>query len=174
MKPIIFTLAILSLFLSACATSSPEQTDTTAQPTQALFLSWDFTMNSLDGEQYTLSELRGQWVMLNFWATWCGPCVAEMPFLQDIANTHSEELILLGINYYESAEDVRPFVTEHRLNFPILMDPSDAMMADYSVQALPQTILIDPQGRIIWRKYGPINEDTFNEELAKFLESDAG
>lgn len=173
MKYWFLSLIILSLILTACASPSSDA-DTTAQnepqPTQEPFPAWDFTMQSLGGETYTLSDLRGQWVMLNFWATWCGPCVDEMPALQQIARENSEDVLLLGINFHESADDVQTFVEQNRLTFPMLINPTDGMIADYSVQGLPQTVLIDPEGRLVWRKFGPIDFDTFNEELVQFIQ----
>lgn len=156
-----------AMYLPACApTAAP-----TASTVDAALLAPDFTATALSGETYTLSGLRGRWVLLNFWATWCVPCAAEMPALQQIADTYADQLVLLGINLREDAGTVAPFVGEHGLRFPILINPDDATVLNYQVVGLPQTLLISPSGEIVYRQFGPVELDTFSREIDGYIRS---
>jgi len=137
-------------------------------PTEEPFYAWDFTMSGLDNDNYVLSELRGQWVILNFWATWCGPCVKEMPVLQSIHDQYAN-LTVLGINQRETNEVIQPFAQEHEINFPILVNPSDQVLINYNVIGLPQTLVVNPDGIIVWRQFGPVLSETFSETISELL-----
>jgi len=132
----------------------------------------DFTATALSGDSYTLSALRGRWVIVNFWATWCVPCVTEMPALQQIADNHADAVVLLGINVRESVEEVAAFVAEHDLRFPVLVNPDDSTLLDYQVIGVPQTVLIAPSGEIVYRQFGPVAVDDFGVELETRLRSE--
>ncbi len=153
---------LVILLLVVGAACAPAQTPT---PTSDAALAPDFTATALTGETYVLSGLRGRWVILNFWATWCVPCAAEMPALQQIADAYADRLVLLGINLREDAATVAPFVAEHGLRFPILISPDDATLLNYQVVGLPQTLLISPNGEIVYRQFGPVELDAFSREL---------
>lgn len=148
---------VLLLWLAACG----PQPAPPAIATDDAFYAWDFEMSSLAGETYRLSDQRGQWVILNFWATWCVPCVEEMPELQAIAEAHADELLVLGINISEDASDVRAFARDHNIQFPLLIDPPPSVAQDYQVISLPQTVIVDPSGELVWRQFGPIDLDSF-------------
>lgn len=128
-----------------------------------------FTLDSLDGQRYDLEALRGCWVLINFWATYCAPCVEEMPALQAISEVYSEQMVLLGINQREQEVIVAAFAADIGISFPILINPPDALLSAYGVVSLPQTILVDPNGEIVWRQYGPVMLDTFTELLRGFI-----
>ncbi len=145
----------------------------TASFSDAAFPAPDFTLTALDGTTYTLSQLRGTPVIINFWATWCGPCRAEMPDLQEIAARYEEKLILLGINQNESAEQVQAYVDEIGVTFPILMNPTDAVLADYTVMGLPQTLVVNPQGMVIYRAFGAIDFAQFTPIVENLMAASA-
>lgn len=109
----------------------------------------DFILTSLDGKEYRLSDLRGRPVLLNFWATWCGPCQVEMPDIQERYERHSPDLVVLAIDFDESAEIVAPFVSELGLTFPILLDPGGKVNAElYNVRGYPSSYFVDSDGVI--------------------------
>ncbi len=109
----------------------------------------DFSLTSLDGEMVRLSDLRGRPVLLNFWATWCGPCRVEMPHIQERYERHSPDLLVLAIDMDESAEIVAPFVSELGLSFPILLDPGGKVNGElYNVRGYPSSYFIDSEGVI--------------------------
>lgn len=102
----------------------------------------------MDGETIRLSEMRGKVVALNFWATWCGPCRLEMPDLQDRAELFPDQLVVLGVNFAETAEEVAAFREEVGIDFPLLLDPEGDVQRLYRVLGYPTTFFIDEQGTI--------------------------
>jgi peroxiredoxin len=137
----------------------------------------DFLLNSLDGPKVSLSEFKGRYVLVNFWATWCIPCKMEMPSLEELHKRFSnEKLAVLPISNDMFGEKVvRPYVKANEFSFTILFDPTLKVSNRYGVVTLPTTFLVDPEGMIIgvlegaedWSK-----PETFLyfEELLKKLE----
>ena len=124
------------------------------------FLAPDFTLTTTDGERIQLSALRGQPVVLNFWATWCPPCRAEMPALEALwRSNNSAGLLVLGVDQGESAATVERFARDTvGTTFPLLLDTRREVGAEYGVRALPTTVFIDAEGRIHDIKVGgPLN-----------------
>jgi len=117
----------------------------------------DFQLQSLDGQAVSLSGLRGRPVMLNFWASWCGPCRVEMPFIQGVfedSDWAEQGLVILGINVGDSPSDARKFMEDNRLSFTMLVDTDQSIARDYNVRAIPATYFIDKNGIIKDRKIG--------------------
>ena len=131
----------------------------------------DFTLVDLGNESHTLSDYEGQAVIINFWATWCGPCRAEMPALEAVYNKYRDDgLVLLAVNQAESPTTIQNFVDEHRLTFPILLDPNFGVSRSYEVQAYPSTYFIDRQGRIINATFsGPMTESFIESQVLRIL-----
>jgi peroxiredoxin len=115
------------------------------------FLAPDFHVETLEGEVLTLSELRGRPVVLNFWATWCPPCRAEMPALEEVyRETEGRYLEVVAVNAtsQDSASAAAAFVDELALSFPIALDPSGEAQRTYQIRAFPTTFFIDRDGMI--------------------------
>ena len=130
----------------------------------------DFTLPTLNGGTFSLSTMRGRWVILNFWATWCVALHDEMPALQTIANERSGQLALFGINMRESADDIRTFMTRYRLSFPILTNPDDATSANYRLDlGIPQTVIVSPEGQVVWHQFGAIDLNNFRSTLDQVI-----
>ncbi|MCC6616848.1 MAG: TlpA family protein disulfide reductase [Anaerolineae bacterium] len=165
-------IALLVIVLVCAACAPAEATAPPVATVDDALLAPDFTATSLSGDSYTLSALRGRWVIVNFWATWCVPCVTEMPALQQIADEHADTVVLLGVNVRESADEVAAFVAEHDLRFPILVSPDDSTLIDYQVLGVPQTVLIAPSGEIVYRQFGPVEVEGFGAELETRLGSE--
>ena len=109
----------------------------------------DFQLQNLDGQSITLSDLKGNPVLINFWATWCGPCVSEMPHLQEIHNEWSDRgLIVLAINWGESASEVEQFLQAHNLSLPVLLDTNQVVARKCGTRSIPVTFFIDKNGII--------------------------
>ncbi|MBT8131672.1 MAG: TlpA family protein disulfide reductase [Gammaproteobacteria bacterium] len=109
----------------------------------------DFALKSLAGENVRLSELRGQVVMINFWASWCGPCRQEMPHLEALHQRYeSLGFTLLGINVEQERRDADRMLADMELSFPILFDNRNAVSKLYGVIAMPSTVLIDRSGQV--------------------------
>jgi peroxiredoxin len=116
---------------------------------QAGFAAPDFTLETPDGETIHLADLRGQAVVINFWATWCPPCRAEMPAIQQVYDQYREQgLTVLAVNLQEGDSQVAGFADENQLTFPILMDRDGSVFARYQVNAMPSTFFVDRSGII--------------------------
>jgi len=127
----------------------------------------DFSLPTLTGELQSLSGLKGKVVFLNFWATWCGPCRAEMPSMEALYNRYKNQgLEILAVNAMEGRADVQDFMKNNAFSFPVLLDEEGRAGNTYGVQALPTTFLIDRNGKIILRLVGSIDWDTENVNAA--------
>lgn len=126
----------------------------------------DFHLNSLDGKSYQLSSLQGKSVVVNFWATWCGPCRQEMPLIQKYADRYPATLTVLAVNNGEPAGTVQTFVSELKLGFPILLDPDQQVTDAYRIRAFPTTFFVDTSGAVRFEHVGVLNE----EQLSGYLE----
>ncbi len=125
----------------------------------------DFELETLDGGHLRLSDLRGQVVVVNFWATWCVPCVEEMPMFQSYSERYPQ-FTLLGIAQQESAEKVTPYVERMGITYPVLLDLNAKVTESYKVFMLPTTIFVDPEGVIRYRHYGIMSQDQFTHYLS--------
>jgi peroxiredoxin len=131
----------------------------------------DFTGQLLDGETVRLSDLRGQAVALNFWASWCAPCRVEMPVLQAAYERHAESgLVILAVNVGEDAQTVSTAVLELGLALPIVLDPEGDVSELYEVRPLPTTVWIDPDGVIRAEHFGALTEDTIEDYIADVMD----
>ena len=145
----ILILGLVWIFLSADKNAA-SFAGTTAAPHQG-FLAPDFSLPTTDGKTIRLSDLRGQAVLINLWATWCPPCRAEMPAIEKVYNEYKDEgLVVLAINmtYQDDASAVMPFIQEHGLTFPILLDESAVVGRAYQLRSLPSSFFITRAGII--------------------------
>ena len=109
----------------------------------------DFTLTGLDGQTVSLSGLRGRPVLLNFWASWCGPCRLEMPFLEEVHGKWSGSgLVLLAVNLQEDPDEVREFVEGAGFSFPVLLTTGNEIPLAYNIRGIPATFFIDAEGVI--------------------------
>lgn len=155
------------LFLAGCSRPAAPTPDAqaAAAPSPTPEMARDFTLQTLDGDTFNLSELRGQWALVNFWATWCVPCVKEMPYLNQLAA--AREIQVVGVNFNEGEGVVRAFVDEYGIAFPILMQPDDITLLVYGVRGLPRTFVIAPDGAIALTIIGEIDPARLDAWLDK-------
>ena len=126
----------------------------------------DFTLTRFGtGEKVNLSDLRGKPLILNFWATWCGPCRAEMPALQAAYERYGDDLLVVGVDQGEEGAVVGPFLDEFGITFPILLDGDMAVGREYRIMGLPTTFFIDSQGIIRGVHAGQINSAILAEGI---------
>ena len=129
----------------------------------------DFTLATLNGEQFTLSEQRGTPVVLNFWATWCGPCQRELPALQAAAERYAGRVAFVGIDQAEPVETVQKYVDEMGLTFTIPLDKEQSTASRYNVMGLPTTFFIDSEGVIRHLWMGEMSSITLEEGIARII-----
>jgi len=111
----------------------------------------DFQLRGLDGQTVSLDDLQGKPVMVNFWATWCGPCRMEMPFIQEVYQDSEwlkTGLVILAVNLKESASAAGEFMEDNGLTFPVLLDIDGEVARMYNISAIPTTYFIDKNGII--------------------------
>jgi len=132
----------------------------------------NFTLKSRSGKNIKLSELRGQVVMLNFWASWCGPCRKEMPILEQIHKKYKRlGFTLLGVNVEENTRDAINYLKDVKVTFPILFDNRQKTSKLYNVSAMPTTVIIDRNGnkRFIHKGYKPGYENEYKKQIKKLV-----
>jgi len=143
-------------FLQRMAETAPQRKQE-ALAERANLAAPDFTVQDLQGNTVSLSKLRGQVVILDFWATWCGPCRKTMPLLDKFyTDSLPEGVLVYGMNVWErggNTDKVRPFVEERGVHFPILLGDND-IAAAYGVRGIPTLVVIDPEGKIAYRHVG--------------------
>ncbi len=132
----------------------------------------DFVLKSAGGENLRLSEYRGDVVMINFWATWCGPCRQEMPLLDDLYSRYQRVgFSLLGVNIDDDSARAMRMVQELGINFPVLFDEGKEVSRLYQVEAMPVTVLVDREGTVrhVHHGYKPGYEDKYLTEIRALL-----
>jgi len=135
-----------------------------------------FTLASRAGGEVSLADLKGQVVMINFWASWCGPCRKEFPALDQIyAKYKPMGFTLVAINVESDKADAEKFLATTPASFPILFDPDNKVSGSYGVSAMPTTVLVDRQGRVRWlhRAYKPGDEAKYIEQIRAALREKA-
>ena len=190
MKPysrtLLATVALAGFLAAGCsknaAPAAEERADETAAaeaategtPTLALLKEpmdvAPFTVTDLDGKTISMADLKGKVVLVNFWATWCPPCRAEIPDLVRLQEKYRDKLVILGISEDEDAspQEVKAFGAEQKMNYPIVMKTPELSKVFKGVSALPTTFVIDPEGRIRQRHVGMLRSETTELET-KYL-----
>jgi cytochrome c biogenesis protein CcmG, thiol:disulfide interchange protein DsbE len=122
-----------------------------------------FTLHRLEGSgRVSLAAYRGKPVVLNFWASWCQPCKSEAAVLErDWASYRNHGVVFLGVDYHDLASDARRFVSAHALTFPMLEDGSGKVTGDYGISQVPETYVLNRQGRVVLHLAGPITDPGF-------------
>ena len=123
----------------------------------------DFTLRKPTGEPFNLYEQRGKPVFLNFWATWCSPCIVEMPEMQKLQNTMADSIQIVGIDLEESRSQVLRFVTQYGFTYTFVLDLIGEVGTMYEVTGIPTSYFLDSKGVIVRKFVGPQNYETFLE-----------
>ncbi|HUH37656.1 MAG TPA: TlpA disulfide reductase family protein [Spongiibacteraceae bacterium] len=132
----------------------------------------DFTLKSNSGKNLRLSELRGQVVMINFWASWCGPCRQEMPILDALHKRYAKAgFSVLGVNVEQDSGLADQLLKDIPVSFPVLYDPDSVVSKLYDVDAMPSTVMVDRDGRMryLHRGYKPGYEDDYRDQIVELL-----
>ncbi len=143
--------------------------DGLAEAPMAGYAAPEFTLTSATGETVSLSDFRGKPVVLNFWATWCPPCRAEIPFFESVGQQYADQVVVLGINDGESLTTINAFMTEFDMTYPVLLDSESRVTIQYRVMALPSTIFIDSDGIIQEVFPGIVNQAVLESRIEALL-----
>ena len=132
----------------------------------------NFTLTDRDGNTVSLEDLRGQVVMINFWASWCGPCREEMPRRVQIHQRYQPRgVTLLGVNVEENSSDAVSWLKDRPVSYPILLDPDNGVSKLYDVVAMPSTVIVDRQGnvRFLHHGYQAGYEDQYQDQIRQLV-----
>lgn len=129
----------------------------------------DFELTSVEGETIRLSDYKGRPVIVNFWATWCGPCRAEFPEFQQAAVDNADRLVIIGVNNTtaDQAELVPPFLEEFGITFPIVLDEEGEVVKAYRILGLPTTVFINSNGIVNEVFTGPLNKAYIESKISE-------
>ena len=166
---IVIILIITAATIAGCATHPSETVATTPQTGNKIGdLAPDFSLPTIDNKMMSLHEYMGKNIILNFWATWCGPCVYEVPFLREIDERWSKAgVMVIAINTQDSIEAATSYARHNNLNFVIPFDPRGGVASLYNVRGLPTSFFIDSEGVIKSIKVGPFISTSEIEERMK-------
>ena len=131
-----------------------------------------FTLGSRDGKEVSLTQFHGQVVMLNFWASWCGPCRQEMPLLEGIYKKYGKMgFVLLGVNVEPDSQAAQDWLKQTPVSFPILFDKDSKVSKLYEVAGMPSTVIIDRSGkvRMLHRGYKPGDENEYQDSIRTLI-----
>ncbi len=131
------------------------------------FIAPDFELQNLAGQSIKLGDFRGHPVLINFWATWCSYCLQEMPVIENYYERYTPNLIVLGVEVGDSADDVRSVVTKYGFTFTILRDPDSRVFEKYRLDSFPVTFVLDEKGIIQVKHLGYMSEDNLVAYLNK-------
>lgn len=127
----------------------------------------EFTLQSLEGQEYQLSKLKGRPVVINFWASWCLPCRVEAPVYRTLSRDAGDQVEFLGIAFNDDQKKAQAFQEEFGLNLPILWDPGSRVAIDYGVAQIPVTLVLDQDGTIVYRHLGEVDLETMQGVLSR-------
>ena len=157
------SLMLLTLFIQPI-----QANDMLMDPMPAAKPAPDFNLMGMDGETHSLEDLKGKFVLVNFWATWCNPCKVEMPLLEKLHQTlKSEKFTVLGLHVGPGPENIEEFKKLMPISFPIYVDMD--LEVNWGVPGLPTTFLMNPEGKLIYRAVG--KREFASDDMINFLKS---
>jgi thiol-disulfide isomerase/thioredoxin len=146
---------VSALILALATSAAHAQYEKSAWP--AALPSPVIQMTDLNDQPWNTADLKGKLVVLNFWATWCGPCKQELPSLQALSDTSGGNPVVITVDVKEPASKVTTFVIGNRIRLPVVLDKSGELARQWSVRVFPTTVLIGPDGQARWRIQGALN-----------------
>jgi len=162
--------AVLPLVLLALLAAGLLLRGTGASPTAIGGLAPAFSLTDLDGNPIHLADLRGRPVIVNFWASWCMPCVEEFPLLREAAERHEADgLVVVGIVYRDRSEAAREFMARNRGTWAAAMDPDERVAEAYGILGPPETFFIGRDGKIVARQLGQFTAASLDEKVAAIM-----
>jgi thiol-disulfide isomerase/thioredoxin len=131
----------------------------------------DFTMKDMDGKSVSLASYKGKVMLLNFWATWCGPCKAEIPGFVELQEKYGDKLVIVGYSVDDTADKAKAFATEYKINYPILLGEGreDVQDAYGPIWGIPASFLISKDGKVCKKHLGIAPKNVFDKEIAALM-----
>lgn len=128
----------------------------------------DFKLKDLDGKEVSLNDFKGKKVFLNFWASWCPPCKAEMPDIEKVyQETKDSDLVILAVNVGESRDTAKSFLDDNNYNFAALLDSDQSVARQYNITGIPTSYFIDTEGNIVKTKIGPMTLEEMKSYISE-------
>ena len=157
---------------SAVTDNTPDAASTGATCSTAKAANFDFTLKDMNGDDVRLSDFKGKVILLNFWATWCGPCKVEIPEFVEAYNEYRDRgFVILGVLSQDdpSADDLRAFANDWGMEYPILREHAELDEAFGPMWAIPTSFIIDRQGSICTKHLGPVPKEVLEREIERLL-----
>jgi peroxiredoxin len=164
-RPAFAAIALLSALLAGCSSTSTVRAGTTSRTNREV--APDFTLSDAYGVPVKLSDYKGKVVLLNFWATWCGPCKVEIPWFIEFEKMYKDRgFTVLGVSMDEDGwQVVKPFVKQHAMNYPVMLGTEHVAQVYGGIESLPSTFLIDREGRIASLHLGLVTQHEYEAEI---------
>ncbi|MCM1058596.1 MAG: TlpA family protein disulfide reductase [Firmicutes bacterium] len=168
----IYLIALLSVLalcfsMTACGGKQQESADPVTEGEEYR----DFTAALADGSTFTLSDHEGSVILLNFWATWCGPCVGELPAFPRLLETYGDDLTLIAVDLGEKEDTVKSFLERNGYDFPVALDEEGDIGSLYPSDGIPYTVLIGRDGKIAYIHLGADSADVMYEEYSAEIDT---
>lgn len=172
--PVLMSAVVLSpaLMFPAVAQASEPATTTATAATVAPTPAPALELADTNGNKVSLESLKGRWVMINYWASWCAPCTTELPHLEALQKAHADKpFTLLAINIDPDRASADAFLKKRPLALTVLFDTANRTTERFGISAMPTTFIIDPQGNIVWthRGYEPGDEAIYASKVLELL-----
>ena len=162
-------LLTLPVWLTGPESAGPEAAATGACKAEAP-ANLNFTLKDMNDAEYRLADLKGKVILVNFWASWCGPCLVEIPeFIKVREEYHDEGFEIVGISTDDSAQQLRDFAAKYKTNYPLVQTTGEVEEAYGPVFGLPTSILIARDGSVCKRHFGPLTKEQLEKELKSLL-----
>jgi thiol-disulfide isomerase/thioredoxin len=156
---------------AATPAAAPDATEGAACMANAKPANFDFTMKDVDGNQVSLASYKGKVVLLNFWATWCGPCKAEIPGFVRLQEKYRDQLVIVGFSVDDTAEKAKAYAAEYKMNYPILLGEGreDVQDAYGPIWGIPASFIISKDGKVCRKHMGIAPEAVFEKEVVALM-----
>jgi peroxiredoxin len=167
-----FVATVLLLGCMRSSTLSNESSDSAIKAESARKPAPDFTLKDANGAPVKLADYKGKVVLLNFWATWCGPCKVEIPWFMEFEQKYKDrDFAVLGVSFDDDGwKSVKPYVESHKINYRIVIGTEELGQLYGNVEALPTSFIIDREGRIAARHEGLVDKQDYQDEILKLLQ----
>ena len=164
--------AALALVLAGCSKLSRVSTDAAVKSDKDRKPAPSFSLTDASGTPVSLADYRGKVVLLNFWATWCGPCEVEIPWFIEFEQKYKDrDFAVLGVSFDDDGwKSVRPYIAAHKINYRIMIGTEKMSQLYGGVDALPTSFIVDRQGRIAAQHVGLVDKSDYQNEILKLLD----